>query len=84
MEQRILRVAGSLDVDVSRLLLFTCLIQNFGKKCFRESLGWVLLGLVIFVIGRYLPQRGNRHNRLNFIIPLICIYCVNPSLEIGV
>ncbi len=80
--QRVLCITACSDMDIFRLLLLTCLIQNFGKECLCKSLGRVLLGLVILVIRRNLPQRGNRHNRFNFIIPLICIYCVNPSLDI--
>lgn len=50
----VFRVSVRTDVDIALLLLLTCLIQNLGEERFREGLRWVLLGLVIFVIGRNL------------------------------
>lgn len=50
-------VSVGVNVDVFLLLPLplTCLIQDPGKESLREGLGWVLLGLVFFVIGRNLP-----------------------------
>ena len=80
--QGVSRVTVGADIDVSLLFLLTCLVQNFGKKCLREGLGRVLLGLAFFVIGRNLPERGYRQNRFHLIIPLCCINCCDPSLDI--
>ena len=71
------RVSIGADFDISILFLFTCLIEYLREKFLRKGLRRVLLGLVIFV----LFQRVNRHNRFNFIKPLICINCGDPSLD---
>ena len=66
--------------DISTLFLLKGLIQRFGKEFLGESLGWVLLGLAIFVRSCLL-HRGDRHNRFHFISPFICIDCGDPSLD---
>lgn len=77
----IFRISAVNNVNISLLLLLTCIFQYLSERIFWKKIGSALLGLVFFLLRRNLSKGRYHHNRLNFIKLFISVCFDYPSLD---